>query len=60
LATCGALRFIDASNLATPADCQSAIQQITNLRYDVIGPQGAKLKGEVISKILADIKRRRA
>jgi hypothetical protein len=62
--------------LSRPADCQSAIQQIANLRYGVSGhdmkagavsvrlhhggPQGAKPKGEGVAEILAGIKERRA
>jgi hypothetical protein len=41
------------------ADCESAIQQIANLRYDVGGPQGAKAEAKVIAKILASLKERR-
>jgi hypothetical protein len=43
---------------ALNADCQSAKQQIANLRYR--GPQGAKAKAEVVADILASIRERRA
>ena len=63
------------SALARSADCQSAKQQIANLRYGAVrdreagnvsqrlhrkGNVGAKAKGEVVAEILAAIKERRA
>jgi len=63
------------SALARSADCQSAKQQIANLRYGAVrdreagivslrlhskGNVGAEPKGEVEAEVLAPIKERRA